>query len=100
MNKLFAAVLFLSALRPAFAAGDDDPALQQLLVSASHRSQLAFNPSGPVGPYELDLDFTAQQIVPERGHYALKWEANDRWWRRIDLGAFHQIEVKNGEWHY
>jgi len=100
MNKLFAAVLFLSALRPALAAGDDDPALQQLLVSASQRSQLAFNPSGPVGPYELDLDFEAQQIVPERGHYALKWEANDRWWRRIDLGGFHQIEVKNGEWHY
>ncbi|MGO9325536.1 MAG: TonB family protein [Terracidiphilus sp.] len=71
--------------------------MQQLLISASQRSQLAYNPSGP---YELDVDFDAQELVPTHGHMTLKWEANDRWWRRIDLGDFHQIEVKNGEWHY
>jgi TonB family protein len=98
MNRLFASVvLFLYAIRPALAAGDGDPALQQLLISASQRAQLAHDPSGP---YELDVDFDAQELVPVHGHLTLRWEANDRWWRRIDLGDFHQIEVKSGEWHY
>ena len=93
--SLAVAALLLCACAPAFAQGDPD--LQQILISASQRSQLAYNPAGP---YVLDVDFVAQTNVPVRGHMTLKWEANDRWWRQIDLGEFHQIEVKNGEWHY
>ena len=87
--------MLLCAGAPALAQSDSG--LQQLLISASQRSQLAYNPSGP---YVLDVDFVAQTNVPERGHMTLKWEANDRWWRQTDLGDFHQVEVKNGEWHY
>jgi TonB family protein len=92
---LWIPAILLCAGAPALAQSDSD--LQQLLISASQRSQLAYNPSGP---YALDVDFVAQANVPARGHMTLKWEANDRWWRQTDLGDFHQIEVKNGEWHY
>jgi TonB family protein len=91
---LFAAVFLCACVS---VSAQDNSDLQQLLISACQRSQLAYNPSGP---YVLDVDFVAQTNVPERGHMTLKWEANDRWWRQIDLGEFHQTEVKKGEWHY
>jgi TonB family protein len=90
-----AAAIFVCLAQPA--TGEDRAALQQLLVSASQRSQLAHDPSGP---YQLDVEFDTQQLVPAHGHLTLKWEADDRWWRRTDLGDFHQIEVKNGQWHF
>ncbi len=93
--SLVAAALLLCASAPALAQGNPD--LQQLLISASQRSQLAYNPAGP---YVLDVDFTAQTNIPEYGHMTLKWRDNDHWWRQADLADFHQIEVKNGEWHY
>ncbi len=48
-------------------------------------------------PFQFDVDFTVQTNVPTPGHLTLKWEANDRWWRRIAIQDFEQIEIRNGD---
>jgi TonB family protein len=35
--------------------------------------------------------------VPAKGHLTLKWETDDRWWRRIVMGDFEQIDIRNGD---
>ncbi len=51
------------------------------------------NPS----PIRLDVGFIAQQAVPTEGHFTLLWAAADRWWRKITLGDFQEVEVRKGE---
>src|ERR1022692_1805900 len=48
-------------------------------------------------PLQLDVDFVAQINVPTQGHLTLKWEAWDRWWRKIVMGDFEQIDIRNGD---
>lgn len=96
MKKLIlVAAFFVCSLRPA--AGSDDPALQQLLTSAEQRANLYYNQSTPL---QLDVDFVVHLKVPIHGYLTLKWEAKDRWWRKMVVGDFQQIEVRNGDWHY
>jgi len=77
--------------------GGVDLAPQESLVAAKQHADLTNDQ--PV-PFQLDVDFVAQFNVPDRGHLTLKWEAKDRWWRKVTVDEFEQIEVKNGEWHY
>jgi|SRR5215469_525385 len=74
--------------------GAIDPAGQQLLITAKQRASLFQDQASPL---QLDVDFVVQILVPTQGHLTLKWEANDRWWRKIVMGDFEQIEVRNGE---
>jgi TonB family protein len=70
---------------------------QQLLVSARQQA----NPfENQVNPIELDVDFVAQMNVPAKGRLSLKWGAKDRWWRRIVMGDFEQITIRNGDRFY
>jgi len=93
MPKSLWLVLLLVPIAPAYAAGTDSPA-QQLLIAAELQASLFH---GQITPFDLDIDFTAQLNVPTRGHLKLKWAAVDRWWRKIELGAFEQIDIRNGD---
>jgi TonB family protein len=92
---ILAAAIFLCCRQPALASVD--PAMQQALDSARRRVDLSLDQTNP---FELDIDFVFQLKSPIHGRLTFKWEAKDRWWRKIVAGDFHQIEVRNGEWHY
>jgi TonB family protein len=77
--------------------GATDPAAQELFVTAKHQASLFHNQGSP---FQLDVDFILQMRVPMAGHLTLKWAATDRWWRRIDMPGFEQIEIGNGDMHY
>lgn len=95
MKLIWVTAFFVCCLQPSL--GSVDPALQQLLTSAEQHENLFYDQTTP---FQLDVDFVAQIEVPLRGHLTHKWEAKDRWWRKVVMGEFQQIEVKNGEWHY
>jgi TonB family protein len=96
MKKLIlVAAFFVCSFEPAL--GSEDPALQQLLTAAEQHANLYYDQTTP---FQLDVDFVAQIEVPLEGHLTFKWEAKDRWWRKVVMGDFQQIEVKNGDWHY
>ncbi len=73
-------------------AGDE--AAVQLLTSAEQQGNLLRDARSPI---RLEVSFVAQQEVPVHGHLSLRWAAKDRWWRKVDLGDFQQIEIRNGE---
>jgi hypothetical protein len=71
-----------------------EPPVQQLLSTAQKQADLI---GGSGEPFQLGMDFVADPRTgagPSRGHFELKWEAKDRWWRQIDLGGFRMTEVR------
>ncbi len=93
MNKVILATVFLLAAARLSQAGAD-PSAQELLIGAERQVDL-FNRDA--SPFQLEIDFVAQVQVPTKGHLTYRWEARDRWWRKVSMGAFQQIDVKNGE---
>src|SRR5438445_9921677 len=93
MKKLILAAALL-AVRLPLLLGSTNPAAQQLLVTAKQQSTLFHDQASPL---QLDVDFVAQMNVPAQGHLTLKWEAKDHWWRRIVMGDFEQVEIRNGD---
>jgi hypothetical protein len=91
MNKVIIASVFLLATARLSPAGAD-PAAQQLLVAAEQQADL-FNHDA--SPFQLEVDFVAQVQVPTQGHVTYRWEAKDRWWRKVSMGAFQQIEERS-----
>ncbi len=89
---MLAAVLLVGNLPPL--TGSTDPAAQQFFVTAKQQASLFHDQTGPI---QLDVDFFAQMNVPAKGHLTLKWQAKDHWWRRIVMGSFEQIEIRNGD---
>jgi TonB family protein len=77
--------------------GSTSPAAQQLLVTAKQQASLLHDQTSPI---RLDVDFLAQMNVPTKGHLTLKWQGKDLWWRRIVMGDFEQIEIRNGDRQY
>ncbi len=96
MNRL-AIVIFLGAISalPVYGIAEDPE--QQLLINAKQRADLSLNEQEP---FELVVDFTAQQKLPTQGHFSLKWKSKEQWWRLIELGDFKQIDIRNGGWLY
>jgi TonB family protein len=92
MKTLVLAIALLIGRFPLL--GSTNPAAQQLLVTAKQQASLFHDPASP---FQLDVDFIAQINVPAQGHLTLKWQAKDRWWRRIVMGNFEQIDVRNGD---
>jgi TonB family protein len=72
----------------------DDQAGQQLLIAAKQQSNLFQQDSDP---FQLEVEFVVQIQVPTQGHLTFKWEADNRWWRRIVAGNFEQIDMRNGD---
>lgn len=71
-----------------------DAAAQQSLVAAKQQASIFHDQAKPL---QLDADFLLQISVPLQGHLTLKWEAKDRWWRRIVMGEFEQTDIRNGD---
>ena len=71
-----------------------DTAAQQSLVTAKQQASIFHDQAEPL---QLDVDFLVEIIVPRQGHLTLKWEAKDRWWRRIVMGEFEQTDIRNGD---
>lgn len=93
MNKLILPTALLVGSLPLL-LGSTDPAAQQFLVTAKQQASLFDDQARPL---QLDVDFLAQMNVPAQGHLTFKWEAKHRWWRRIVMGDFEQIDIRNGE---
>ena len=74
--------------------GADNDSAVQLLTSAELQGNLFRDSRSPV---RLEVSFVAQQTVPTQGHLSLRWAAKDRWWRKVSLSDFQQIEIRNGE---
>lgn len=89
---MFSALLFLTGPRLSLAGAN--PAAQQLLIAAEQQVDLF---SHDASPFQLEVDFVAQIQVPTQGHLTYRWEAGDRWWRKISMGDFHQIDIKDGD---
>jgi hypothetical protein len=96
MKKLvLATALFLCSLSRLL--GATDPAAQQLLITAKQQASLFHDQASP---FQIDVDFVVQMNAPTQGHLTLKWEAKDRWWRKIVMDRFEQIEIRNDDRHY
>lgn len=94
MRKVILTTALLVCSFPLLLGGSTDPAAQQLLVSAKQQASLFHDQANPL---QLNVDFVAQMNVPTQGHLTLKWEARDRWWRKIVMGDFEQIDIRNGD---
>lgn len=92
MTRVMLATILLLGGLPLF--GSTNPAAQQLLITAKQQANLFHDQTNPI---QMDVDFLVQINVPKQGHLTLKWQAKDRWWRRIVMGNFEQIEIRNGD---
>jgi|SRR5450631_4215494 TonB family protein len=90
-KAVLATVLLVASLS---LLGSTNPAAQQLLVTAKQQASLFHDQTSPI---QLDVDFLVQINVPNKGHLTLKWQAKDRWWRRVVMGDFEQTEIRNGD---
>jgi TonB family protein len=89
----FVFVSLLSAPLP----GPAQDASQQLLMNARQKADLSLNEPRP---FQLDVEFIAQEKLPSIGHLTLKWKTKDHWWRSLQMGAFKQIDIRDGDWLY
>jgi TonB family protein len=97
MKKLsLTAILFLCGIQ--LLSGATDPAAQALLIAAASQVNLIDDRSD--GPFQLDVDFHAQMRLAAQGHLTFKWAGKDHWWRRVAMGDFEQIDIRNGDMLY
>lgn len=86
------AVAFLFSAQNLFSAAND--AALQLLTGAEQQGNLFRDDRSPL---RLEVSFVTQQAVPTQGHLSWRWAAKDRWWRKVSLSDFQQVEIRNGE---
>ena len=91
LSIMLAAALLFSVQDLLWAEKD---AAVQLLTSAEKQGNLFRDDRSPV---RLEVSFVAQQSVPTQGDLSLRWAAKDRWWRKVSLSNFQQVEIRNGE---
>jgi len=96
MKKLFITAVWLVGSFQLLLAGTD-PAAQQSLATALQRARLFHDQARPL---RLDVDFVAHINVPAKGHLTLIWEEKNHWWRRVVMGDFDQVEIRNGDKFY
>src|ERR1039458_4217709 len=93
MKRIILASLIL-AVATRFSQAGEDPVARQLLITAEQKADLF---SHDASPLQLEVDFVAQVQVPTQGHLTYRWEASDRYWRKVSMGDFQQIDIKNGD---
>jgi TonB family protein len=93
MKKLIPTALFLFAASHLIQAAED-PVAQQLFMAAEQQANVFHHNASP---FELNIDFFVQMNVPAGGHLTLKWESDNRWWRKIVMGEFQQTDIRNGD---
>src|SRR5665213_405765 len=93
-HYVLTAVLIAASSHAMLAA--PEPPTQEMLTAAQKQADLL---GGQGEPFQLGMDFVADAktgVGPTAGHFELKWEAKDRWWRQIELGGFRQTEIRVG----
>jgi hypothetical protein len=93
-HYLLTAVLIAATSQALHAA--PQPPTQPMLSVARRQADLL---GGAGEPFQLGMDFVADVktgVGPANGHFELKWEAKDRWWRQIEMGGFKLTEVRVG----
>jgi hypothetical protein len=96
MKHFLVTAVLLVASSPSLMAATNSP-VQDLLSSAQKQADLL---GGQGEPFQLGMDFVADTktgVGPVMGHFELKWESKDRWWRQIDLAGFRQTEIRVGK---
>ena len=71
-----------------------NPAAEQVLTDASDLVDIR---GKDAKPFQLELDFHAQNKVLQDGHLTLKWAAKDLWWQQVTMGEFRQVQVRKGD---
>jgi TonB family protein len=89
-----AAILFAGAC-PAMAS---DHAAEQQMLESVHKPGDLFQSNA--NPFDLEIDFTAQNPGPMPGHLSVKWQSKDHWWSKVAVGGFEQTTIRNGEMEY
>ncbi|HEY3972440.1 MAG TPA: energy transducer TonB [Candidatus Sulfotelmatobacter sp.] len=90
MKKLsLTVILFLCGIQMLSASTDP----RELFLAARHQSNLFEDDT----QFQLDVDFHAQMQIPAQGHLTLKWAGKDRWWRKVVMGSFEQVDIRNGD---
>lgn len=98
------AALLVCTIEPALAGSNRQA--QQALLSAAERFNLLDSGSNP---WQLEVEFEAQlalptdrgpALVPVTGHLTFKWISKDKWWRKVEMDQFEQIDVRDGEMLY
>jgi hypothetical protein len=95
MRHSFLTAVLIAATSQALHAAPQ-PSTQQSLSTAQRQTDLL---GGAGEPFQLGMDFVADVktgVGPANGHFELKWEAKDRWWRQIEMGGFKLTEIRVG----
>jgi len=96
MRIRFLIAILISALAPCVHGASNDPTADKVFTIGQQPGDLL----GSQGePFQLGMDFIANTKTgtgPANGHFELKWESKDRWWRQIDLGGFRLTEIRVG----
>jgi TonB family protein len=71
-----------------------DPAAVKSFEAAERQANIFCDDASP---FQMEVDFDAQMLVPVQGHMTLRWQSKDRWWRKITMGSYAEIDIKNGE---
>ena len=68
-----------------------DNTAQELLATAKKTSSLFQDENKP---FQMDVGFSGQVNTPVQGHFTLKWQTPARWWRKISMANFEQIDIR------
>ncbi len=93
MKRIILASLIFAATTLVSLAGED-PLARQLLAASEQQVDLF---SRDASPFQLEVEFIVQIQVRTQGHLTYRWEDDDRWWRKVKMGDFQQVDVKNGD---
>lgn len=96
MKSPFAIALLIAVSAPLALAASDRASADKVFTIGQQPGDLV---SGPGEPFQLGMDFTADGKTgtgPATGHFELKWEAKDRWWRQVEMGGFKMTEIRVG----
>jgi len=96
MKKLLFTAISLSLLATSVSAAPSGGPEEKVFTIAHQPGDLLGSDGAP---FQLGMDFIADPQTgtgPATGHFQLKWEAKDRWWRQIDMGGFRLTEIRVG----
>src|SRR5579871_959350 len=96
MRNYLLVALLISAFGSCALAAPKTNSTDQVFTGAQQPADVL---GGQGDPFQLGMDFVADPQTgtgPTQGHFELKWEARDRWWRQIDMGGFRLTEIRVG----
>jgi len=90
-KTLLAGLIFFSASYPLPA---EDVAGQELLTRAEQQANIFAADASPV---HMEVDFVVQNQLQAYGHLSYQWESKDKWWRKVTMLGYEEIDIRDGE---